>query len=835
MTSSVRRRIIKPMRPDLPSGTVTLLFTDVEGSTLLLSELGADAYAMALAEHRQILRVAFTRHAGVEVDTQGDAFFVAFPTAAGALAAAAAAQERLASGPMRVRMGIHTGAPELSEEGYIGADVHRAARIAAAGHGGQVLVSMATAALTGSDGLRDLGEHWLKDLSAAERIWQLGNGAFPPLKSLHQTNLPIPATPLIGRLRELEEIHELLRQNRLVTLTGPGGSGKTRLAMQTAAQMLEDFADGVWWVALAAQRDPGLVESTLAGTIGARGDLTEYLARRRMLLVLDNFEQVMGAAPRLAELLQAAPDLTLLVTSRERLGLRAEQTYHISGLPGEDAIALFGARARQVRPEFQPDAAVAAICRRLDGLPLAVELAAARINVLTPDALVAQPDRALDMLTGGHRDAPERQRSLRSTIAWSYELLSEEERLLFTRLGIFHGGFDLDAAERAADADVDTLASLIDKSLLQQTAGGRFVMLATIHEFASERLETAREGSSYRRRHAVHFAELGESAEAGLEGPQQDSWLTRLDADRDNLRSALEFWRDAGDAEAHLQLAVGIWRFWWLRNYLGDARASLEDALAVTSGDGPTRRKAVMAAQHIAYVQGDSTRARQLAIEWFESASRSGDLEGMGGSKHALANLAIEELDFDRATELDRESLRLCGTKPFARYPLHGLTYLALIGGQPDAAHELGVQCLAVCDRVGDVDLAPATRALLGMADVERGKVDDARRLVLETVPLALRVGSIGTLANRVAPLLAAILAELNDAEHAVRLLAAAEAALGETGQSFGPLGQRWKDRIELTASQTRSEDAIEAAQQQGRTMPLQLALDDALRSVAWS
>ncbi len=311
--------MIRGVPRDLPTGTVTFLFTDVEGSTRLLHALGSDAYAEALAEHRRIVREAFTAHGGVEVDTQGDAFFVAFPTAPGALAAAAEAGERL-TGPIRVRIGLHTGTPLLTDEGYVGADVHRAARIAAAGHGGQVLVSSATAPLVDVE-LTDLGEHRLNDLTAPERIYQLGEREHPPLKTLYQTNLPVPATPFLGRDTELAEIAALLARDevRLLTLTGPGGTGKTRLALQAAASAADAFAGGVWWVPLAPLRDPQLVLPTAAQALGASGDLSEHIGDRRLLLLLDNFEHLVSAAADVAPLLSACPNLTLLVTSREPL------------------------------------------------------------------------------------------------------------------------------------------------------------------------------------------------------------------------------------------------------------------------------------------------------------------------------------------------------------------------------------------------------------------------------------------------------------------------------------------------------------------------------------
>src|SRR5438067_5934099 len=388
----------------LPSGTVTFLFTDIEGSTRLLHELG-DAYAHVLAEHRRVLREAFARHNGVEVDTQGDAFFVAFARASDALAAARDAQLAL-DGPVRVRIGVHTGEPLVTQEGYVGIDVHRAARIAAVGHRGQVLVSQSTHTLVGSDDLCDLGEHRLKDLTAPERIYQLGNQEFPPLKSLNQSNLPQQPTPFVGREKELAEVLQLVGDPsvRLLTLTGPGGSGKTRLAVQAAAEAVDEHEHGVWWVGLQAVRDPELVLPTIGSMLGAKSEPVEHIGNRRMLLVLDNLEQVVGAAPALGELLAACPNLKVVVTSREPLRLAAEHEYAVQPFVEQEGVGFFLARARAVRADFQPDEEVREICSRLDQLPLALELAAARVRALSSAQILVRLEQRLPLLTRGSRD-----------------------------------------------------------------------------------------------------------------------------------------------------------------------------------------------------------------------------------------------------------------------------------------------------------------------------------------------------------------------------------------------------------------------------------------------
>ena len=424
---------------ELPSGTVTFLFTDIEGSTRLLDELG-DAYAEALAEHRRQLRAVFERHGGIEVDTQGDAFFVAFARASDALAAAAESQRVLEDGPIRVRMGVHTGEPTVTEEGYVGIDVHRAARIAAAGHGGQLLVSQTTYDLAADGALRDLGEHRLKDLSAPERLYQLGADDFPPLRTLYQSNLPVPATPFLGREDELTEVRALLGRPevRLLSLTGAGGSGKTRLALQAAGAAADDYPQGVWWVPLAPVRDAESVFEAAARGLGVSGTLAESIGQRRLLLLLDNFEHVIGASAGLSQLLSACPNLDVLVTSRERLQLGGEHVYPVPVLTRPDARALFVARACAVHPEFEPGPAVDELCGRLDDLPLALELAAARTTILTTEQLLARLGQRLDLLRGG-RDADLRQQTLRATIEWSYDLLDQDEQELFARLSVFEG------------------------------------------------------------------------------------------------------------------------------------------------------------------------------------------------------------------------------------------------------------------------------------------------------------------------------------------------------------------------------------------------------------
>ena len=597
---------------DLPSGTVTFLFTDVEGSTRLLYESGAEAYAAALKVHRGVIRDACGREAGVEVDTQGDAFFFAFPTAPGALAAGQEIVEALGSGPIRVRLGVHTGTPFLTDEGYVGSDVNRAARIAAAGSGGQILVSGSTAALVDAD-LRDLGIHRFKDLAAPERVFQLGSEEFPALKSLGHTNLPIPATPFLGRERELSQVIELLGgESRLLTLTGPGGIGKTRLALQAAAEASDRFSAGVWWVPLASLRDPALVVTTVEQVLGARVDLARHIGDKSMLLVFDNFEQVVDASSELVALLAACPALEMVVTSRERLRVRGEQTYPVPLLGPDDGEALFVARARSIDPSFVTGGAVAELCSRLDELPLALELAAARTAVFSPEQMLDRLGSRLDLLKG-ERDADPRQQTLRATIQWSYDLLSPIEQALLDRLSVFADGCSYEASEQVADADPDTLQSLLDKSLVRRRGSGsesRYWMLETIREFAAEQLAKTGERDTTRERHLAFYVSLVVEAEPQLTGRSQKEWFDRLSVEQENVRAALGFACDRADGEQALMLAGSFWRYWWTRGQIDEGERWYEAALAVGDGASDTARaRGLFGLAHMTEARGDARRA----------------------------------------------------------------------------------------------------------------------------------------------------------------------------------------------------------------------------------
>ena len=641
----------------LPHGTVTFLFTDIEGSTRLVQELG-DKYADVLAGHRRALRGEFGRHGGVEVNTQGEAFFVAFSKASDALAAAAAGRDALAGGPIRVRMGLHTGEPTVTDEGYVGIDVHRAARIAAAAHGGQILLSQSTRDLVRSDRLRDLGVHRLKDLAAPERLYQLGEAEFPPLKTVDQTNLPVQPSSFVGRDRELAEVLALLESHRIVTLTGPGGSGKTRLALQAAAESIERYGDGVWFVSLAAVRDPQLIEPTIARVLGSPDDLHEFLTGKGTLLVLDNLEQLLPAAAEIVVRL----DARVLATSRSRLNIAAEQEFPVPPLSVEDGAVLFTQRARQLQPGFEPDAAVREIAARLDGLPLALELAAARVKVLTAGQILERLGGGLDLLTSGAHDAPERQRTLRGTVEWSYELLAADEQRLFAQFAVFAGSFALEAAEAVCSAELDALQSLVDKSLLRHGEDGRFGMLATIKEFALEKLRDLSDASSLRRRHDDYFLGVAEELDArerlsGMRDLSAES-LERFERELPSFRATFAGLVEDGERAGALRLGSALWRFWLNRAQYHDAadwlqRAPLDDKTLPLD----VRAAALGAAGGIAfYVHDDVDKAERFWREALDLRRVQDDPQELGVAISRLASIAWRRSDLDGAVAYHRQA-----------------------------------------------------------------------------------------------------------------------------------------------------------------------------------
>jgi predicted ATPase/class 3 adenylate cyclase len=791
----------------LPSGTVTFLFTDVEGSTKLLHELGAEAYAEALLEHRRVLREAFSAHGGVEVDTQGDAFFVAFPTAPGALAAATAGLERLSSTPIRVRMGVHTGTPHVGEEGYVGVDVHRAARIAAAGHGGQVLVSASTAALLGTDGLRNLGEHRLKDLSAPEQIYQLGDEDFPPLKSLYRTNLPIPATPFLGREHELAAISELLANVRLLTLTGPGGTGKTRLGLQAAAEAAERYPDGIFWVPLAPLRDPELVLPTVGQSLGAKDGLEDHLAEKSLLILLDNFEHLIDAAPRLSALLASCPNVHLLITSRELLRVPGEQAYPVPPLEAEDGTELFLARARAALPSFVGSDALLELCARLENLPLALELAAARVRVLSPEQLLERLSQRLDLFKAG-RGVDPRQQTLRATIEWSHDLLDEDERRLFARLAVFLGGCTLESAEAVCDADLETLEALVDKSLVGIRAGGRFWMLETIREYAAEQLESSGEAELLRRRHAEHFLELGEEAELQTR-VYSGEWIGRLQEEHDNFRAALDYLTSSGESELVLQLAGALTEFWDRGGHVAEGRHRLESALQGQDRPTAARARALTGAAFMAYGSGDAMAARSIGEQALERHRGLGDVRGAAQDLNLLCVASIEEGNLERAQQLAEESLALfreAGDEHETVAATRTLAFTYHSRGDLDRARTLHEANLRQAKALGFRETEAATLGSLAMIAFEQGRIEDALELGKQNLLAFRDLGSLHGLAQGLCRTAGSVAVLPGKADTATRLLSCFEAHREQIGVS-----EAWVARMNeqtLAAIRARLDEA---------------------------
>jgi predicted ATPase/class 3 adenylate cyclase len=914
---------------DPPTGTVTFLFTDIEGSTKLW-EKSPRGMQVALIRHDAVLWEAIERHGGFVFKTVGDAFCAAFPTALGALEAALAAQRGLFSeawgaeiGTLRARMALHTGATHERDGDYFGPPVNRVARLLSAGHGGQILLSSSTQELVrdhlpAATHLRYLGEKRLKDLSRPERIFQLATPAlpseFPPLKTLesHTNNLPLQATPLVGREREVEAVCGLLRssETRLLTLLGPGGTGKTRVGLQVAAELADDFEDGVFFVPIAAITDPTLVAPTIARVLGlSEGGaqpleelLEGYLRDRQTLLLLDNLEQVLEAAPIVERLLSNAPNLKILATSRIPLGLYGEYEFPVPplSLPDPDslppleylteyeAIRLFVERARAVRPDFslteENGPAVVEICERLDGLPLAIELAAARIKLLPPRVLLDRLGNRLKILTGGARNLPERQRTLRNAIEWSYGLLDEGEKMLFGRLGVFSSGATLEAMEAVCDAEGDLptdvfegASSLLNKSLVRQEegAGGepRFVMLETIHEFANAKLEGRGEAEAVRCAHAEYFLALAEEAEPMLWGAEDAAWLNRLEQEHNNMRAALSWAIAHESAELALRLSGALQWFWFAWGYYDEGRSWLEQALVKEDrASTAVRAKGLDAVGWLAHEQGDIDRAtaaaekglklsneagvgnvvvadlkhvlgetaRQrgdydLAMEFYDEGLKlyqeAGDRRGVAWSLGSLANAAGDRGDHEQAKRLYEEGLvlsrRLGGARPLGAYLL-SLGYEFLLEGNLERAAELNEEAEALFRKQGRRGDLRHVLPNLGWVALLQGDHERAEAVHEECLVLCRDLGDRLTASESIEGL-ACTAGAKGEAGRASVLFGAAEALREAAGYQLAPRDRSLREPYLTAARSQVGEAAWSEAWEEGRSMQFEDAIVYAL------
>ncbi|MEO8208636.1 MAG: adenylate/guanylate cyclase domain-containing protein [Chloroflexota bacterium] len=887
-----------------PSSTLTFLFSDIEGSTRLEQAVGTTLYAALRERHRAILRIAFQARGGTEQGTEGDSFFVVFSSAGEALAAAAAAQQALISEPwpndahIRVRMGINAGEASLAGGSLVGLAINRAARIAAVAHGGQVLVSESahTLALQSiSDDLEfiDLGPHRLKDLTEPERLFQLAAAglatSFPPLATIdaHPNNLPTQLTSFVGRDVELARGLDLLASSRLVTLTGPGGTGKTRLSLQVAAAAADAYPDGVFLVELETVRDPSLVAPRISSSIGlaesgvrsGRDILAEWLAGRTVLLVLDNFEQVLEAGPIVADLLRAAPGLKVLATSRAPLHVSGEQEFPIAGLPvppgiGElsgyakaqgggaldpaqlstyEAVRLFIARAVAVRHDFKITnanaRAVAAICARLQGMPLAIELAAARIKLLGPDAILARLDHQLSLLAAGARDLPARQQTLRGAIAWSYDLLDDADQRLLERMSVFAGGFDLDASEAIGGSSdetgrdiLDGLMTLVDQSLIRSldTDPPRFSMLETIREFASEMLDGRADAAAIRARHTSWFLALVEQSAPKLSGLEQRVELELLEREHDNIRAVLERAPMVGDGAYAIRVAFGMWRFWQKRGHLYEARRRLEAfAASPWSHDDPTLRARLMEALGGVYWwQADLAgmgKAYREALDLWRTVGDKSEIANalynysfaftVGEDPTADPRLADPEGEGERAQKESRALYKELGDLRGQANVLWGMGNREYFRESGDQGGAKFTEALELFRKVGDVTMEAWSLHMLGSSLLRRGRRDESRPFLRHALRHFYEASDAAGIAL-VFDDLSSQAADDGDAPRAARIRGAARRLTAATGaQLAGYVDSAYEIYARPQVAAMLSPEAFERFTAEGAAM----GLDDAV------
>jgi predicted ATPase/class 3 adenylate cyclase len=870
---------------ELPTGIVTFLFTDIQGSTKLLQELG-DAYGVVQQEHQRILREAVRAGEGVEIRTEGDSFFVVFTSPVRAVRAAVSAQRGLAEAtwpegrPLRVRMGMHTGEGRVRGGDYLGIDVNRAARIAAAAHGGQVVVSEATRVLVEHDlpegvRIRDLGRHRLKDLEHPERIYDLIidglTSDFPELKSLdaRPNNLPAPLSSFIGREDDRTAVVTLLGEHRLVTLTGPGGSGKTRLSLRAAGDLLDDFPDGVFFVDLSPITDPTLVPSAIALVLGLSEQadrspletMQQHLRDLRVLLVLDNFEQVVSSAQVVQDLLDAAPEVRVLATSRIPLHLYGEQELAVpplalpdpEHLPGAEtlsqyeAVALFIDRARAARQDFavtnENAPAVAEICVRLDGLPLAIELAASRVKLLSPEEILSRLGHRLPLLTGGAANLPERQRTLKSTIEWSFDLLNEPERRLFARLAAFAGGFTLPAADAVANPEgelgIDTLdgvSTLADNSLLRTMESvareTRFGMLETIHEYATERLAETEE-EAIRRRQADYVRALAEEGKPHFTGEDSGEWLDRFEREHDNVRAALRWAVTHGEVETALRMVGSLWRFWFGRGHLREGYRRAREVVAMPgAADHPAHLAAAeIAAGGLAYWLNDLEAVTRHYGRAGELARGTEDQILLAEALTSAAYLPMIHGDYDAAQPLFEEALEIArSSKDPGRISeaLHALGYLFLLKRDLDQAESLMQEAIEFDRTTGNRWMEADGLASLVEVHMYRERYAAARTGAAEAVALFQELANMAGV-GMMLETLAGLTSMEGNHDRSMRIAGAGKRLREEVGGGAPPTLYTFEDP-EPAARAAIGDEAVDRALQEGRAMDVDDAVAYALQ-----
>jgi predicted ATPase/class 3 adenylate cyclase len=869
-----------------PTGTVTFFFSDIEGSTRIASAVGSE-FPNLLDEHNRLLGAVIGRQGGSVINTEGDSFFAAFPSARQAVSAAVGVQRALADhawppeAEIRVRIGLHTGEATLRGDDYAGLEVHRAARIMAAGWGGQILASDAVRALAGETvpegaSLLDLGEYTLKDFPDPQHLFQVVAPGlrtdFPPprTESPARTNLPAPLTRFVGRTRELEELRALLADShRLVTLTGPGGSGKTRLSIEAARSLSEQYPDGVWFVALEAVRDQELVLPTIAQALELREvpgrPISEVVAERlrdeRILCVFDNFEQVVDAAPAIADLLQATTSLRILTSSRQPLMIAGERIYPVppldvpadpdhataTDLEHSASIELFVDRARATQPGFvltdDNAKAVVEICRHLDGLPLAIELAAARVNVLSPEQIAKRLGRQLGLLASARRDVPERQRTLRAAIDWSHDLLTQPQRVLFRRLSVFAGGADLEAVEAVVDPTnqlgeevLDLTTALVERSLLhsaQEGGDARLRMLETIREYASDQLAAAGETGEIQARHAAYYLAMAEAAAVPMPDARRNELFVQLDRELGNLRAILSWSLATGDIDAGLRLATELSEFWHTRNHLAEGISVLEDLIAASSEQGatPLRARGLVVAGGLYTWQADE-RAGSLSEQGIAMAQEVGDMFAVAMGKSGLAWSMFYSAPEQAllAFEDGAAAATAVGADALSIETVTGQAWTNLRLGRLEDARRLALEVIAIGDRVGAEYMTTFSLVVVGWVDGLRGDRVAALRRYAEALRRSHAAGAhVGTALALEAVAAAAL--DRGDVVRGVRLSAAAERLRRESGApvSFDFLG------LEAPLVRARSMmDSVEyeAAVNEGRTLSVEDAVAVALNSV---